>query len=216
MSNLTEWSGHPNLADFFQWLGWLDLQGPRKNMERDLGKAMEMASGFVNERMKKQRTEGTKRKDFLDVLLEFEGNETSSSIVEWVMTELLRNPKSMSEVEDELARAVVKETLRLHPPIPFLIPRSAIQDTSFMGYHIPKDTQVLVNAWAIGRDPGRRICAGIPLAHRVLHLVLGTLLHQFDWQLEGNVTPETMDMKEKRGLVMRESQPLKAVPKKLT
>ena len=74
MSNLTEWSGHPNLADFFQWLGWLDLQGLRKNMERDLGKAMEMASGFVNERMKKQRTEGTKRKDFLDVLLEFEGN----------------------------------------------------------------------------------------------------------------------------------------------
>lgn len=102
------------------------------------------------------------------------GSETSSSIVEWAMTELLRNPKSMSEVKDELARvvgadrnveesdidelqylqAVVKETLRLHPPIPFLIPRSAIQDTSFMGYHIPKDTQVLVNAWAIGRDPG--------------------------------------------------------------
>lgn len=102
------------------------------------------------------------------------GSETSSSIVEWVMTELLRNPKSMSKVKDELARvvgadrnveesdidelqylqAVVKETLRLHPPIPFLIPRSAIQDTSFMGYHIPKDTQVLVNAWAIGRDPG--------------------------------------------------------------
>ena len=74
MSNLTEWSGHPNLSDFFPWLGWLDLQGLRKNMERDLGKAMEMASGFVNERMKKQRTEGTKRKDFLDVLLEFEGN----------------------------------------------------------------------------------------------------------------------------------------------
>ncbi|CBI30230.3 unnamed protein product, partial [Vitis vinifera] len=232
--------------------------------------------------MKKQRTEGTKRKDFLDVLLEFEGNgkdepakisdrdviifileiflagsETSSSIVEWAMTELLRNPKSMSEVKDELARvvgadrnveesdidelqylqAVVKETLRLHPPIPFLILRSAIQDTSFMGYHIPKDTQVLVNARAIGRDPGswedpssfkperfldskkieykgqnfelipfgagRRICAGIPLAHRVLHLVLGTLLHHFDWQLKGNVTPETMDMKEKWGLVMR-------------
>ena len=63
---------------------------------------------------------------------------------------------------------------------------------------------------------GRRICAGIPLAHRVLHLVLGTLLHHFDWQLEGNVTPETMDMKEKWGLVMLKSQPLKAVPKKLT
>lgn len=267
MTGLMEWAGHANLADFFPWLRRLDLQGLRKNMERDLGKAMEIASKFVKERVEDKKVTSDSRKDFLDVLLEFRGSgkdepdklserdlnifileifmagsETTSSTVEWALTELLCNPESMIKVKAELARvvraskkveesdmenlpflqAVVKETLRLHPPIPFLVPRRATQDTNFMGYDIPKNTQVLVNAWAIGRDPdawddpssfmperfigtrvdyrgqdlefipfgaGRRICAGVPLAHRALHLILGSLLHHFDWEFEANVNP---------------------------
>ncbi|KAK3406223.1 hypothetical protein EUGRSUZ_K02387, partial [Eucalyptus grandis] len=162
------------------------------------------------------------------------GAETSSSTVEWALTELLRDPNSMAKVQAELSRvvgsnrkvqetdidqlsylqAVVKETLRLHPPLPFLVPRKAMANTIFMGYDIPKNTQVFVNSWAIGRDPdvwedpmafkperfigskldykgqhyefipfgaGRRMCAGMPLAHRVLHLALSSLLHEFNW-----------------------------------
>lgn len=192
------------------------------------------------------------------------GSETTSSTTEWALTELLCNPESMIKAKAELAQviganrkfeendidnlpflqAVVKETLRLHPPIPFLVPRRAIKDTNFMGYHIPKNTQVLVNAWAIGRDPdawddplcfkperfigskleykgqhyefipfgaGRRMCAGVPLAHRVLHLTLGSLLHQFDWELESKAT---LDMKDRLGITMRKLKPLVAVPKK--
>ncbi|KAF7804348.1 cytochrome P450 76A2-like [Senna tora] len=115
-----------------------------------------------------------------------------------------------------------------------------------MGYDIPKDTQVFVNAWAIGRDPdvweealafkperflgsnieykgyhyelipfgaGRRMCAGVPLAHRVLHLVLASLLQGFDWSLTEDVTPSSMDMKERLGITMRKLQPLFALPK---
>ncbi|KAK4345764.1 hypothetical protein RND71_035940 [Anisodus tanguticus] len=98
-------------------------------------------------------------------------------------------------------QAVMKESLRLHPPLPFLIPRETIQDTKFMGYDVPKGTQVLVNAWVIGRDPmsfkpdrflgskldvhyelipfgaGRRMCVGLPLGHRMMHFSLGSLLH---------------------------------------
>lgn len=196
------------------------------------------------------------------------GSETTSSTIEWALTELLRNPESMKKAKTELARvvgpkqkveesdidnlpylkAVIKETMRLHPPIPFLVPRRAMKDTNFMGFEIPKNTQVLVNAWAIGRDPdvwedplsfnpdrfiidtkidykgqhyelipfgaGRRMCAGVPLAHRVLHLVLGSLLHNFDWELDGSVTPETMDMKDNLGITVRKLEPLLVVPKK--
>ncbi|KAA0036263.1 cytochrome P450 CYP736A12-like protein [Cucumis melo var. makuwa] len=47
---------------------------------------------------------------------------------------------------------VMKESLRMHPPVP-LIPRECIQDCNINGYHIPKKSRIVINAWAIGRDP---------------------------------------------------------------
>lgn len=197
----------------------------------------------------------------------FGGSETTSSTIEWVLAELLRSPETMKKVKEELHRvmgpnkkikesdidnlsylqAVVKETLRLHPALPLLLPRYSTKDTSYMGYLIPKGTQVFVNAWAIGRDPdvwedplafkperfldstieyngqnfemipfgsGRRICMGLDLAHRILHLCLATLLWSFDWELDILSTPETMDMRERMGITLRKLVPLKAIPKK--
>ncbi|MED6156675.1 hypothetical protein PIB30_016610 [Stylosanthes scabra] len=298
MMGLMEWTGHPNVADVFPWLGWVDPQGLQRRMKRDMGKAIEIASRYVKERLEIQHGDDggfSRKKDFLDVLLDFQsggtddarnvsdkdlnvfileifmaGSETTSSTIEWALTELLCNRDCLTKVKSELNRvvgttrdleetdienlpylqAVVKETLRLHPPIPLLVPRRAIQDTHFMDYYIPKDTQIFVNVWAIGRDPhawkdpltfnpdrfissgseskldykgqhyefipfgaGRRMCAGVPLAHRVLNLVLGSLLHRFDWELDSRVTPSTMDMRDKLGITMRKLEPLLAVPK---
>lgn len=195
------------------------------------------------------------------------GSETTSTVLEWTMTELLRNPETMNKAKEELSRvigskkkveennindlpylqAIVKESLRLHPPAPLLIPRNTIEDTEFMGYHVPKDTQVLVNVWAIGRDleswddplafkperfmgssidykgqnfellpfgAGRRVYVGMLLAHRVLHLVLASLLHHFDWEIGSNVNPEDLDMREKFGITLRKLVPLEVIPKK--
>ncbi|CAL9217273.1 unnamed protein product, partial [Arabidopsis halleri] len=101
------------------------------------------------------------------------GTDTNSSTVEWAMAELLRNPKTMTKVQDDINRvigqngdfqesdisklpyleAVVKETFRLHPAAPFLFPRKADTDVEIFGFTVLKDSQVLVNVWAIGRDP---------------------------------------------------------------
>ncbi|XP_054823591.1 geraniol 8-hydroxylase-like [Prosopis cineraria] len=103
------------------------------------------------------------------------GSDTTTSTLEWGMAELLRNPKAMSKVKAELEestrkgkpveesdigrlpylQAVLKETFRLHPAVPFLLPRKAEIDVELGGYIIPKRAQVLVNVWAIGRDPSR-------------------------------------------------------------
>jgi cytochrome P450 len=101
------------------------------------------------------------------------GTDTSSVTVEWAMSELLRKPEVLAKATEELDRvvgrdrlvaegdipslpyldAVVKETMRLHPVVPLLIPRVSREDTSVAGYGIPRGTRVLVNVWAIGRDP---------------------------------------------------------------
>ncbi|KAJ8771422.1 hypothetical protein K2173_026599 [Erythroxylum novogranatense] len=99
------------------------------------------------------------------------GTDTTTATVEWAMAELIKNKEAMNKVRQELSEfnqnpikesqvgqlqylnACVKETLRLHPPVPFLIPRCAAETCKVMDYTVPKNSQVIVNVWAIGRDP---------------------------------------------------------------
>ncbi|KAL2481270.1 Cytochrome [Abeliophyllum distichum] len=70
INGIMEWGGHPNISDLFSWLRWLDLQGLRRKMDRDMGKALDIAATFVKERIEEHKAGGEKREDFLDVLLE--------------------------------------------------------------------------------------------------------------------------------------------------
>ncbi|XXG49017.1 hypothetical protein AAC387_Pa02g3312 [Persea americana] len=101
------------------------------------------------------------------------GTETSSATLEWAMAELMRNPKVMEKAQAEVRQAlngkekvderdtdklnylrlVIKETLRLHPPLALLVQRQGRERCEIAGYEIPEKTRVIVNAWAIGRDP---------------------------------------------------------------
>lgn len=82
----------------------------------------------------------------------------NKDIMEKVREEMKRETKQNSIDETEVCKLkylwkCVKETLRLHPPAPFLLPRIAPMDCELMGYSIPKDTLIFVNIWGIGRDP---------------------------------------------------------------
>ncbi|CAN0923816.1 Desmethyl-deoxy-podophyllotoxin synthase [Linum grandiflorum] len=129
--------------------------------------------------------------DLMDVMLRIQGSgglkcpitstnikavltDTSSTTVEWAMSEMMKNPEVMKKAQEEVRKAgkeketineddikdlsylnsVIKETFRLHPPAPLLLPRESKRDCVVAGYEIPEKTKVIVNAWAIGRDPG--------------------------------------------------------------
>ncbi|CAM8939886.1 unnamed protein product [Rhodiola kirilowii] len=101
------------------------------------------------------------------------GVDTGAITVVWAMTELVRNLNAMKKAQDEIRylmagkdrvseqdleslkylKMVLKETLRLHPPAPLLLPKETTADTQVLGYHIKAGTRVYINAWAIGRDP---------------------------------------------------------------
>lgn len=61
---------------------------------------------------------------------------------------------------------------------------------------------------------GRRICPGMPLAFRIMHLVLASLLYGFDWEYQNGVVPEDVDMNEAFGVgaTLHKAKPLCVVP----
>ncbi|KAL7114958.1 hypothetical protein ACP275_04G153900 [Erythranthe tilingii] len=101
------------------------------------------------------------------------GTDTTSSTVEWALAELIRNPKIMAQAQQELdstvgtdrlvvesdlpqltyLQAIIKENFRLHPSTPLSVPRIAHESCEINGYFIPKGSTLLVNIWAIARDP---------------------------------------------------------------
>ncbi|CAI0374781.1 unnamed protein product [Linum tenue] len=107
----------------------------------------------------------------LDVILS--GSDTSTGTVAWVMSELMRHPRVMEKAQGEVRqtfdakgmpideagieelnylKAVVKETFRLRPITPLLVPRECREAVVVGGYQIPEKTRVMVNSLAIGQD----------------------------------------------------------------
>jgi len=189
-----------NIGDFIPWLEWLDLQGLRRQLKRCHKTFDAFFEKIIVEHEEKAKAndENATKKDFVDFMLglmdqnDMEvkitrdnikaiifntlggGTDTSSSTLEWAMSEMLLNPSIMRKVQEELEivvgldrrveesdlphlnylRAVVKETLRLYPPGPLLLPHESLEECTISGgYVIPRKCRLIVNVWAISRDP---------------------------------------------------------------
>lgn len=119
------------------------------------------------------------------------GTDTSFIVLEYAMVELMQKPQLMAKLqaevrgsvpkgkeiitEDDLMisgmaylKAVIKETLRLHPPAPLLVPHLSMADCDVEGYTVPSGTRVIVNGWALGRDASCWESAGEFLPERFM------------------------------------------------
>ncbi|XP_050218063.1 cytochrome P450 71D445-like [Mercurialis annua] len=285
-------AGGFSLADVYpsvQALHWID--GMKSRLEKVQVLIDNIFQDIIDEHRTERaarKSGGKEEEDFVDVLLNFQehgnlqipltddnikavildtftgGSETSSTTVEWVMSELLKNPRVMEKAQQEVRKVfdrvgnvdesrmqelnyfnlVIKETLRLHPPLPLLLPRECRENCVINGYDIPAKSKLIVNVWAIGRDPnywkdaekfyperfedcsidykgtdfellpfgaGRRICPGILFGMSNVEYPLAQLLYHFDWKLPDGVKPETLNMDEVFGAVVKKKNDLYAI-----
>ncbi|KAL5549252.1 hypothetical protein UlMin_004483 [Ulmus minor] len=188
-----------SVGDFFPLLKWVDVLRGFISRLKSTARALDAFNNRVIEEHKawKKNYGESSLKDFVDVLLQLQeesplgieltqdhlkallqdmltaGVETTAIASEWLMTELVRNPRVMKKAQEEVRRVVgkkgrvdtndinqmeyfkcvIKESLRLHPPAPLLVPRETSASVQIRGYHIPAKTTVIMNAWAIQRDP---------------------------------------------------------------
>ncbi|OIT20334.1 cytochrome p450 71a2 [Nicotiana attenuata] len=147
LEQLLELLGGFNVGDYIPWLEWLNkingLDIRVEKVAKELDAFLEMVIEEHMSRNKKEKYHESEAKDFVDVLLEIQnGKETGFPIQRDSLEAILL-----------YLQAVIKESLRLHPPFPLLLPRESTEDVKLLGYDIPAKTQVIINAWAIGRDP---------------------------------------------------------------
>ncbi|WVZ20869.1 hypothetical protein V8G54_008191 [Vigna mungo] len=188
----------------------------------------------------------------------FGGTDSSTGTLEWSLSNLLNKAEVMEKAREELKRVVgedrllnetdlpklgylrkiILETLRLYPPAPVLIPHVTSEDISVEGFDVPRDTAVIINGWAMHRDPeiwdeatcfkperfdvvgeekklvafgmGRRACPGEAMAMQSVSYTLGLLIQCFDWK---RVNDEKVDMRENNWITLSRLIPLQAMCK---
>ncbi|KAK2657567.1 hypothetical protein Ddye_010619 [Dipteronia dyeriana] len=191
------------------------------------------------------------------------GTDTSAVTMEWAMSNLLNHPEVMKKARDELdaqvgqqrlidepdlsklqyLQSIISETLRLYPAAPLLLPHMPSSDCTVGGYDVPANTILMVNAWAIHRDPNlwedpisfkperfeSHLDGGDQLGHKLMPFgmgrracpgmglaqrVMGLTLGSLIQCFEWErVDDNEIDMKEGKGTTMPKAKPLVAMCK---
>ncbi|XP_021893222.1 cytochrome P450 78A5 [Carica papaya] len=118
---------------------------------------------------------GLSESDMIAVLWEmiFRGTDTVAILLEWILARMVIHPEIQAKAQSEIdmivgtkgyvsdsdlpnlpyLKAIVKETLRMHPPGPLLSwARLSIHDTHIGNHFVPAGTTAMVNMWAITHD----------------------------------------------------------------
>uniref|UniRef100_A0A2N9GCJ7 Cytochrome P450 n=1 Tax=Fagus sylvatica TaxID=28930 RepID=A0A2N9GCJ7_FAGSY len=189
------------------------------------------------------------------------GTGTSSDAMQWTIAELINHPNIFNKVREEIKtvvgtrlveesdvsslpylQAVVKEALRLHPPIPVVV-RETREDCKIKDFDIPEKTMVAINVYAIMRDAkiwnypndfqperflisskekygmeyipfgaGRRGCPGSKLALSMIHTTVAAMVQCFDWNVGGEGDHAKVNMQVAPSFTMPMAQPFICVP----
>ncbi|KAI7995131.1 BRAP2 RING ZnF UBP domain-containing protein 2, partial [Camellia lanceoleosa] len=128
----------------------------------------------IEEREKKTlKLKDDKIREFEEQDMVVGGTDTTSNTIEFALVEMMNKPqvlrKAQQEAETVVGKdniveeshihklpylyAVMKETLRLHPALPLLVPHCPTESCIVGGYTVPKGARVFVNVWVVHRDP---------------------------------------------------------------
>ncbi|KAI3686417.1 hypothetical protein L1987_80093 [Smallanthus sonchifolius] len=209
-ANIVKNFGRVNLSDFFPSLARFDLQGVERDMKMQRDKMDKLFTSIIEDRiesnLKRSQDEvGYEgKKDFVQILLDHKdekdetslsmtqmkavlldvmiaGTETMATAVEWAMACIMRDHNVMKNVQEELVEIVGVNNI--------------VEES-----HLPK----LKYLDAIIKETLR-----LPLAEKMLMLILSSLLHSFDWSLPES---EEHDLTEIFSIALKKRKPLIAIP----
>ncbi|KAF8106648.1 hypothetical protein N665_0136s0020 [Sinapis alba] len=241
--------GSFSIGTYVPWLAWIDwICG----LDAEVEKTKNNFDEFLERVVEDHADGGGDKNDFVHVLLAIErdksigfeidrisikaiimnifvgGTDTSFTVMEWAMTELLRHPECLNILQEEVRgickgksnvseeeiqnmkylKAVIKETMRLHPPLPLLVPHESTHDLFRPERHLDLSVDFRGQDFhLIPFGAGRRICPAISFAVVLIELVLANLVHQFDWR----ATDDQTDVPEAIGIGIRRMFPLYAI-----
>ncbi|GLT81166.1 hypothetical protein SLA2020_525680 [Shorea laevis] len=252
-------NGVLNIGDWIPWLDFLDLQGYVKRMKALKKKFDRFHHYIIEDHNSRRRDTNFVPQDMMDLLLQRAdddsaeiklnydgvkgfiqdliggGTDTSATIIEWAMSELLKQPELIKKATEELDKvigrerwvqekdipqlpyieAIMKETMRKHHVAVLLASHLALEDCVVGGFDIPKGTVIFKNTWSIGRNPDvwdtpEDFCPE-SLGLKMIASMIANLLHGFNWNLPENTKDEELSMEEVYGLTTPRKFPVVAI-----
>ncbi|KAG8472498.1 hypothetical protein CXB51_034178 [Gossypium anomalum] len=205
------------VSEFLPSLKFLDVvSGLKHGVEKIHRKADRIVGDIVNNHKESRAKGRSEDEDKEDIFIT--GSETSATAIEWAMSKMIKNPRVMKKAQAEVRqvfegkgnvdetgihqlkylKCVIKETIRLLPVVPLLIPKESSKSCVVNGFEIPEKTRVIVNAWAIGKD--------------LNYWVEPEKFEPERFKLPGEMKQKDMDTVEMFGLSMKRKNDLVLVP----